>query len=196
MALMDFIKGFSSRGRQNLQLAKMLNDTPVFSQFGESIYASDVVQNCIDVIATEVSKLSPQHILTDNNGIQKIPKSSINRLFRFAPNPIMTTRDFLEKVVWLLFLNYNAFIYPMYEIYNEAGVARKRFTGFYPLNPYQVDFEQDDAGRLYAHMYFKQGDDFRIPYDQIVHLHKKFSATDIMGGGANGQPDNAALLIS
>lgn len=194
MALLDFFKGSAAKGKEMMQTAKLLNDTPIFSQFGDNIYASDVVQNCIDVIATEISKLHPKHIMTNSNGIQTTPKSSINRLFRVAPNPIMTTRDFLEKVIWLLFLNYNCFIYPMYEVYQDGQVYRKRFTAFYPLNPTQVVFEQDPSGRLYAHMYFRQGENFQIPYDSIIHLRKKFSANDIMGGGYNGQPDNAPLL--
>ena len=195
MALLDYFKGFTAKGREQMQLAKLLNDAPIFSQFGDNIYASDVVQNCIDVIATEISKLHPQHILTNNKGVQSTPRSSINRLFKFAPNPIMTRRDFLEKTIWLLFLNYNAFIYPMYEVYQESGdMSRKRFTGFYPLNPTQVVFEQDPAGKLYVHFYFKQGQNYQIPYDSVIHLRKKFSANDIMGGGYNGQPDNAPLL--
>lgn len=194
MALLDFFKGIAAKGKEMMQTAKLLNSSPIFSQFGDNIYASDVVQNCIDVIATEISKLQPQHIMTNANGIQTTPKSSINRLFRVAPNPIMTTGNFLEKVIWLLFLNYNCFIYPMYEVYEDGQVYRKRFTAFYPLNPTQVVFEQDPSGRLYAHMYFRQGEDFRIPYDSIIHLRKKFSANDIMGGGYNGQPDNAPLL--
>lgn len=194
MALIDFFKGAVAKGKSMMQTAKLLNDTPIFSQFGDNIYASDVVQNCIDVIATEISKLHPQHIMRNSNGIQTTPKSSINRLFRVAPNPIMTTRDFLEKLVWLLFLNYNCFIYPMYEVYQDGQVYRKRYIGFYPLNPTHVVFEQDPSGRLYVHMYFRQGENFQIPYDSIIHLRKKFSANDIMGGGYNGQPDNAPLL--
>jgi HK97 family phage portal protein len=194
MALLDFFKGSAAKGKEMMQTAKLLNDTPIFSQFGDNIYASDVVQNCIDVIATEISKLHPKHIMTNAKGIQTTPKSSINRLFKVSPNPVMTTRDFLEKVIWLLFLNYNCFIYPMYEVYQEGDVYRKRFTGFYPLNPTQVVFEQDPTGRLYAHLYFRQGENFQIPYDALIHLRKKFSANDIMGGGYNGQPDNVPLL--
>lgn len=194
MALLDYFKGFTAKGREQMQLAKLLNDTPIFSQFGDNIYASDVVQNCIDVIATEISKLQPQHILTNNKGEQSKQKSSINRLLKIAPNPLMTTRDFQEKIIWLLFLNYNAFIYPMYEVYQDGDVYRKRYTGFYPLNPTQVVFEQDPSGRLFVHFYFKQGQNYQIPYDSVIHLRKKFSANDIMGGGYNGQPDNAPLL--
>ena len=69
----------------------------------------------------------------------------------------MTTKDFLEKTVWQLFLNYNAFVYPEYEIYTAAGIQRKRYTGFWPLNPYQVDFEEDPMGRMVVHFYFRNG---------------------------------------
>lgn len=193
MALMDFFKNLNAP-RQVMQRAKMLNEIPVFSQFGDSIYASDVVQNCIDVIATEISKLRPRHIQTDGSGQQKQPKSSINRLLKVAPNPLMTTRDFLEKVIWLLYLNYNCFIYPTYEVYDDRDTRRKRYTGFYPLNPHQVDFEQDPTGRLYVRLYFRHGQDFRLPYDDVIHLRKKFGMSDIMGGGLGGQPDNASLL--
>jgi len=196
MAISDFFKNlFTNRGTQDKSLAHFMSNVPVFSQFGDSIYASDVVQNCIDAIATECSKMQPRHVRIDDRDVQTIPKSSINRLFRVAPNNLMTTRDFIEKVVWLLYLNYNCFIYPMFDIYKDAqGVDRKNYTGFYPLNPTQVVFEQDPAGKIYIHFYFRMGQDFTIPYSDVVHLRKKFSVNDVMGGGMNGQPDNDALV--
>jgi HK97 family phage portal protein len=145
---------------------------------------------CIDIIATEISKLQPRHIRTDGSGMQTTPKSSLNRLFKFAPNPLMTTRDFLEKIVWLLFLNYNCFVYPTTATVN--GVTD--YAGFYPLNPTRVEFLQDLSGRLFIKFYFANGNNYTLPYSSVIHLRKKFSVNDIMGGGANGQPDNAALL--
>ncbi|MFK7692866.1 phage portal protein [Paenibacillus sp. HJGM_3] len=176
--------------------AKILNGyVPIFSQFGQDIYASDIVQNCIDIIATEISKLQPRHIRVDGSGMQTVPKGPLNRLFKFAPNEIMSTRDFLEKLVWLLYLNYNVFIYPTYEYTKAAnGTESRTYTGFYPLNPYQVDFLQDERGTLFVKLYFRSGDSFTFPYSDVIHIRKKFSVNDIMGGGLNGQPDNAALL--
>jgi HK97 family phage portal protein len=195
MALVDRLKGLLP-GNKQLTYAKMLSGyIPVFSQFGNDIYASDVVQRCVDIIANEISKLQPRHIRTDNSGMQVIPKAGLNRLFKFAPNNLMTTRDFLEKVIWLLFLNYNAFIYPTYEIYfDENGKETRVCTGLYPLNPTQVDFLQDTTGTLYVKLYFSGGENFTIRYSDIIHLRKKFSLNDIMGGGVNGRPDNTALL--
>ncbi len=176
-----------------MRYAQMLNGfTPVFSQFGQSIYASDVVQMCIDCIASECSKLQPRHILTDSKSQQQAPKSSINRLFKFAPNELMTTSEFLEKVIWLLMMNYNVFIYPLYD--TLPGRGQKNFTGFYPLNPTTAEFLEDEEGTLFVKLFFANGKDFTIAYSDIIHIRKKFSVNDIMGGGMNGQPDNAALL--
>lgn len=106
------LDGFFKKNDVQTQYAKFLNNTtPIFSQFGRNIYASDVVQMCIDCIAQECSKLQPRHIIRTAAG--PITKDdSLNKLFCFAPNPLMTTRDFLEKITWNLFLNYNSFIYP------------------------------------------------------------------------------------
>jgi len=194
VAFKDLIKlAFSKDGRENLKYAMMMNGyTPVFSMFGNNIYASDVVQMCIDVIATECSKLQPKHIRTNNSdGMQVNVASSFNRLFKFAPNPLMTTRDFIEKTIWLLFMNSNAFIYPEYYLKPDGS---KEYTAFYPLNPTTVTFLQDPNQTLYIEMSFANGDKFTLKYSDVIHLRKKFSNNDIMGGGLNGQPDNAALL--
>lgn len=169
--------------------------TPVFSQFGQNIYASDVVQMCIDKTAKEISKLQPKHIRTDNKGMQSTPKSSFNRLFKYKPNELMTTRDFLEKTVWLLFLNYNAFIYPKFNLIEEPnGGYTREYTGFYPLNPTTVTFLQDTTDKLFVKLQFANGSDFTIAYSDIIHLRKKYSVNDVMGGGYDGKPDNQALL--
>lgn len=179
-----------------MQYAKVLDgNSPIFSQFGQNIYASDVVQMCIDVIATECSKLQPKHIRTDNKGMQVNVKSGLNRIFKFAPNDLMTTRDFIEKIIWLLYLNYNAFIYPTYEFRSDSkGNFVKEYTGFFPLNPKLVTFLQDSTGKLFVEFQFDQGDRFTLAYSDVIHLRKRFSANDVMGGGVDGQPDHQALL--
>jgi len=198
LAFKDFVKNIfkGSETNKQMQQVRMLDGySPIFSQFGQNVYASDVVQMCIDIIATECSKLRPQHIRTDKNGMQVTVNSSINRLFKFAPNELMTTRDFIEKIIWLLYMNYNAFIYPTYEVKtNDRGNTYRNYTGFYPLNPTQVTFLQDTTGKLFVELGFANGDKFTLAYSNIIHLRKKFSVNDVMGGGMDGQPDNKALL--
>ncbi|MGG1673313.1 phage portal protein [Paenibacillus sp. NRS-1783] len=195
MALIDSFKGLLSKTKEYVR-AKMLGGyMPVFSQFGNNIYASDVVQNCIDIIATEISKLQPRHIRTNGVGMQTTPRGNLNRLFKFGPNELMTTKDFLEKTVWLLYMNFNVFIYPVYTAQRrEDGSETRSYTALYPLNPYQVDFLQDPSGKLHVKMLFASGDSFTVPYADLIHIRKRYSVNEIMGGGMNGQPDNEALL--
>ena len=194
MILKNFFK--ESNSTQQYEQARMLNGySPIFSQFGQNVYASDVVQMCIDVIATECSKLKPKHIRIDNEGMQSTVNSEINRLFKFAPNELMTTRDFIEKVIWQLYLNFNAFIYPMYTVKTDTrGNKYREYTGFYPLNPTVVTFVQDQTEKLFVELQFGNGTKFTLAYSDVIHLRKKFSVNDVMGGGIDGQPDNAALL--
>ncbi|OIJ12664.1 portal protein [Anaerobacillus alkalilacustris] len=198
MGFKEVFRGlFTGKEDKNMQYARLLDGSaPIFSQFGRDIYASDVVQTAIDCIATECSKLRPKHIRTDQNGMQLNIKGSLNRLLKFAPNELMTTKDFIEKIVWLLFMNYNVFIYPKYDIItNEDGSFKRReYTGLYPLNPTQVDFLQDETGTLFVKFMFSSGQSYTLPYSDVIHLRKKFSVNEIMGGGVNGQPDNNAIL--
>jgi len=182
--------------RQRRLYARMLDGSiPVFSSFGRDIYVSDIVHAAVNRVAVEMSKLQPRHIRTDNEGRITEPKSEFNRLFKFKPNPIMTTSEFLEKLIWLLFKNYNCFIYPTYDIaVDRQGRAYRRYTGFYPLNPLTATFLQDETERLFVEFDFGGGNKFTIPYDDVIHLRKKYSEHELLGGGKNGRPDNESLL--
>lgn len=186
---------FPNKNKRFSQHAHFLDGSvPIFNQFGEDVYASDVVQSAIDCIATECSKLQPKHIRIDDNGMQVNVKSGLNRLLKFAPNDLMTTRDFIEKIIWLLYMNYNAFIYPTFDIISNNGKTRREYTGFYPLNPKQVDYLEDSTGKLFVKFTFANGQSYTILYSDVIHLRKKYSVNEIMGGGLNGQPDNSAIL--
>lgn len=196
MALRDLIKFPFSTKHKQMQYAKMLDgQIPIFSSFGSDVYASDVVQTCIDIIATECSKLVPKHIRTDKNGMQVNGSGNLNRLLKFAPNELMTTRDFIEKIIWLLYTNLNVFIYPTYDIITSTdGSTRREYTGLYPLYPSRVSFLQDAANSLFVNFQFTSGQEYTLPYSDVIHLRKKFSVNEVMGGGLNGQADNAAIL--
>lgn len=167
---------------------------PIFSQFGQNIYASDVVQQAINCIVSEIKKLQPEHIIEKGNDIVPV-NSDIQRVLN-NPNPLMTSSDFLEKVTWLLFLNYNAFIVPTYYEWTDkkTGVVNRRYDGLYPITPTQVDFIQDATDTLYIKLRFNNAQDFTVKYSDLIHIRYRYSVNDYMGGNANGQPDNEALL--
>jgi HK97 family phage portal protein len=188
---------FKNNQSQATQYAKFMdNSTPIFSQSGRNIYASDVVQTCIDCIASECSKLQPRHIRRDQTGkIISLPGDNLNRLFKFQPNPLMSTKDFIEKTVWPLYLNYNSFIYPAYDVVTDARENQSRnYTAFWPLSPTQTEWMTDLTETLFVRFTFRNGTRLTLPYSDIIHLRKKYSINDVMGGGTSGQPDNAALL--
>lgn len=167
---------------------------PIFSQFGDNIYASDVVQQALKCIVDEMKKLNPTHVRYIDNDPVPV-KSSIQDCLT-DPNPLMTTSEFLEKVTWLLLLNYNAFILPTYYTWTDpkTGVEKRYYDGLYPLKPTQVDFIEDTSGKLFVHLYFENMYDTTIPYDDIIHIKYNYSVNDYMGGNALGQPDHAPLL--
>ena len=166
---------------------------PVFSQFGTNVYASDVVQQAISCIVSEMKKLRPEHIRENGNDI--IPVNSDLQTVLNNPNPRMTTSDFLEKVTWLLLLNYNAFIVPtFYEWRDKDGKLKRKYEALYPITPSQVDFIEDAGNRLFIKFKFNNGQEYTVRYSDVIHIKKNYSVNDFMGGNEQGQPDNDALL--
>lgn len=192
---MGWLDKLKYKVNKNTSYADTLNGyTPVFSQFGQNIYASDVVQQCINCIVSEMKKLSPQHIREIGNDITPITDSTIHTVLN-RPNPLMTTSEFLEKITWLLFFNYNAFIIPTFEAWHDdKGNEKRRYTGLYPVLPTQVDFIQDVTNNLYVKMRFANNYETTLNYSDVIHIKYRYSVNEFMGGNANGQPDNEALL--
>ena len=179
---------------QGMRYAHMLNSgQPIFSQFGDNIYASDIVQSVIDCIVSEMTKLTPLHVR--KMGMDRAPvKGNIQKMLD-NPNPLMTKADFMSKVIWNLFLNCNSIIYPTYRIKkNKDGTTEKEYTALYPLQPKYVAFEEDESGQLFIKMQFENMQEFTLPYEDVIHIRYKFSFNDFLGGNKNGQPDNDALL--
>lgn len=172
----------------------MLNGfTPIFSQFGNDIYLSDVVQQAVNCIVTEIKKLNPQHVRIKDSDVVPI-NSSIQAVLK-RPNEIMTTTEFLEKVTWQLMANYNSFIIPTYKRWEDEDGNEKRFyTGLYPIAPTQVDFIQDASDTLYVKLRFANNYETTIPYSEVIHIRYRFSVNEFMGGNEFGQPDHRAIL--
>ena len=182
------------RKPKNSAYADILNGyTPIYSQFGQNIYASDVVQQAVNCIVTELKKLTPLHVRTIDGDVQPI-KSNIQNVLN-APNEIMTTSDFIEKVIWQLYLNYNSFIIPVYKSWtDENGVEQRYYTALYPIAPTQVDFLQDKTDTLYVKFTFANSYETTLKYSDVIHIRHHFSVNEFMGGNEQGQPDNDALL--
>ncbi len=173
------------------------DETAIFSSYGEDVYMSDFVNNCIDRIATEVSKIRIVSVI-EKPGLIQQQNDDITRLFRFKPNKLQTTKDFLACCEWLRRKDHNCFIYPQYEyVKGRDGVRYKRYIGFYPLNPTSIEIGVDGNEAWEIKFYFQDGSHYILPYDEIIHLRWRRGKNTIIGGGDDlGQPDTRELLRS
>ena len=192
---MEWFDRLFRRPPKNKKYAPTLDGfVPIYGQFGTDIYASDVVQQALKCIVDEMKKLKPTHVRYKGNDPTPI-RNSVQKVLD-NPNAFMTTSEFLEKIMWVLLLNYNAFIVPIYKTWidDNTGVERREYDALYPINPTQVDFIEDSAGRLYVTFMFWNGYTTTIPYDDVIHIRCNYSINQYMGGNMLGQPDHEALL--
>lgn len=144
---------------------KLLNGyCPIYSTIPGGLYEMALTRTCIDKIATQCSKLNP--VLKANKNYKAIEKMLQNR-----PNRLMTTQQFLYRLVTILLVENNAYIVPVYK--DKLGIE---VVGYYPVRAngskivtlnnqdylvYQIDqkeyaIEYDRVGHLRRHYYKKE----------------------------------------
>lgn len=189
-----FSKLFKKEPKNSKFAPTMDGFLPIYTQFGNNIYASDVVQQALKCIVDEMKKLNPTHVRYINNDPVPI-KGNVQDVLS-NPNQLMTTSEFIEKICWLLLMNYNVFIIPTYYTWvdEKTGAERRYYDSLYPINPTQVDFIEDAGGRLFVKFWFWNGETTTIAYDDVIHIKYNYSINEYMGGNTLGQPDHQALL--
>jgi len=180
----NYLGSVFGKNKTSQYAAWYTDSVPIFSSFGSNIYLSDYVNNAIDRVASEVSKIEIKSIV-QNNGTLQVQNDDITRLFRFKPNPLQTTSDFLASVEWLRRKNCNAFIYPQYQMANlPDGRQLKRYTAFYPLKPINTYIGIGESGEVWEIKFdFEDGTSFKLPYSELIHLKWRRGTSTIVGGG-------------
>lgn len=192
---MSWFSKLFQKGPKDKKFAPTLDGfLPIYSQFGTNIYASDVVQQALKCIVDEMKKLNPTHVRYVGSDPTPV-KGNVQDILD-DPNQLMTSSEFLEKIVWLLLMNYNAFVIPTYYTWvdEKTGAERRYYDALYPINPTQVDFIEDAGGRLFVKFWFWNGETTTIKYDDVIHIKYNYSINQYMGGNMMGQPDHQALL--
>lgn len=142
-----------------------------FSLWGKNVYDSKVARTAIDRIATHAAKLTPKHI---KNDINHPILGDINYMLQNKPNIIMTTYDFLYKVVSQLYTYNNAFVF----INKDSNGY---ITGFYPILSYEDKLLQDKSGNIYLRFKFINGKTYTLPYEELIHLRRFYNDDDFWG---------------
>ena len=158
----------------------------LFQDFGDNINASDVVKICIDSIATHSAKLKPRYVKTEDDKTVQEKKGNLSYILKFQPNYLMSPYDFIYRVVTLLFLNNNAFIYPVYD-------ENYDLKELWPIKPNNVEVLKDEGGSMFFRFYFSDGKNYTLPYESIIHLRRFYGINDVFGG-SSAASDHAALL--
>lgn len=162
--------------QQQQTLLRMLNGfNPTFSPFSGEAYDSDVVRASVDAIARNAAKLRAKHIRNRSDGLQEA-KSNIETLLATRPNPYMSAFDFTYKVVTLLYMQNNSFIFIDWD---EIGSVR----AFYPVPASVAEFLEPPNGSNDPRVRFRffGGQSVVLPYSQLVHLRRFFYRNDLFG---------------
>lgn len=146
--------------------------TPVFRAFGNDPYSSDVVRSAIHAIATNAAKLKPKHIRRTKDGITHV-NGPLEKLLSIRPNELMSSFDFIYKIVTQLYLNNNAFVFIKY---GPTG----QVEAFYPVEASHIELvESQDI--LFVKFQFSNGKKIVAPYEDFVHLRRFFAKSDLFG---------------
>lgn len=151
---------------------QMLNSyNAQFTTLSNNTYESKVARQCIDRIATHCAKLIPKHI---KDSVSNNIKGDINFLLQNQPNPITTKFDFIYRIISMLYTDCNAFVY----------IAKDKtgfITGFYPVLALNYDLMQDTSGNIYLQFKFINGQEYTLPYLELIHLRLFYNKHDIFG---------------
>ena len=157
---------------QNLSSYKVLNGyDAIFTLASRNAYDSKVVRTAIDRIATHSAKLTPKHIQRD---INHPIKGSINFILQNHPNPIMSTYDFIYKIVSQLYTFNNAFVYIDKD-------KQGNIIGFYPILSYEDKLLQDNKNNVYLRFTFINGKTYTLSYSELIHLRRFYNEDDYWG---------------
>lgn len=167
---------------------KLVNELNLpLTNFGTNISKSDVVKIAIDRIASQCAKLKPRYIKKANDKTVTEKSGKLSFILKHQPNEVMTPYQFIYMVITTLFMNDNAFIYPMFD--GSTGEIK----ALYPLKPTIVEPIIDSAGSYYLKFNFDNADSFTIPYENVIHI-KRFYHTNQIFGGSSSKGDQEALL--
>lgn len=179
MWIVDYFKSKNNKNTDNVNLQMLNGTTPIFSNFGDNIYVSDVVQQALSCIVFEMKKLQIKHIRESGFNIATVSGSQIQWVLD-NPNSYMTQSDFIEKICWNLLSNFNSYVVPAYQ--------DNKLVALYPIKPSFVTFKQylDDIAIEFK---FENGYVYEVPYSSIIHLRYRYSKNELLGGNQNGRPD-------
>lgn len=95
-------------------------------------------------------------------------------ILSIRPNPLMTTSEFIEKIVAQYYCYNNLFVYIQR---NQNG----DITALWPLNFNNLELFEDRQGNLYCQFTFGSGEQATVPYEELIHIRRHYNRDEVFG---------------
>lgn len=141
---------------------------PSFTTWQGGLYEAELTRSIIESGADHASKLKPE--------ISGTAQPGAARALRHAPNPWMTTPQFIKRVWTMLQLDDTALIVPLGD---GDGIA-----GYYPVLPSQCE-AYDVGGELWLSLMFPTGDTALVEWSRVGVMTRHQYRSDLFGDGTN-----------
>ena len=161
-----------------LKMAAIEGDAIVWN---DNVYRSDVVMSAIRPYVHAIGKTVAKHIYqtvdekTGKREIRVNPEPYIRFLLE-EPNPMMTGQELQEWQAASLKINNHSFVLI---VRDENGLP----VALYPINATLAVAEYDAGNRLYIRFYMPKGQQYKFPYEDLIHLRgDPQTGADFFGG--------------
>lgn len=167
MGLFDKIFGNRPKEKQGrMEYFRLLNGyTPHFTNYGGSVYESELIRAVINTRATHISKLRVE--------VQGAAKPALHNKLKHGPNQFQTWSQFLYRLSTILDVHNTAFICPVYDEYGEP-------SGIYAPLPTKCEIMQFD-GVPYLRYQFNHGNRAAIELDNCGIMTRFQYSNDFFG---------------
>lgn len=167
-------------GNKELSRAKLLNGySNDYIPFDGEAYDNATGRNCIDTIARHAGKLHPRYIVRKNGNIIKNADGKLQYILSTRPNWLMTTSEFIEKIVAQYYCYNNLFVYIQRDMNGNV-------MSLWPLNFNHLSLYEDRKGNMYCKFIFGNGEQATVPYEEMIHIRRHYNRDDVFGDPEGG----------
>lgn len=153
---------------------------PIYSSYEGGLYEMALTRSCVDKIATQCSKLNP--VIYGNKNYKEI-----QTMLQTKPNKIMTTQQFLYRLVTILLVENNAYIVPVYD--NEIN---QKIVGYYPVRSNGSRIQRYQG---VDYLVYQINDVFySIEYERVGHIRRMYYKHEYMGEGNSALKSTMELI--
>lgn len=151
-----------------------------FSTYSGGMYEMELIRSAVESIATQCSKLNPVVVAGKKY-------KNIEKMLQFSPNKIMTTQQFISKLITILKVENNAFIIPIYpnQLSNEI-------VGLYPVKTSGSKLVTY-KGQDYL-VYQIDNKEYAIEYERVGHLRNHYYNKEYWGSSNDAMKPTLDLI--